>query len=178
MTEILFYLFAGIVAAGAIGVVVSRNIVRTAVYLLFALAGVAGIYFLLDAEFLAAVQLVIYVGGTLILIIFGIMLTSRTAAIHFTPTRSEATAATVIGVVLLAAMAVALSQLHVAAPQSPAQNYSVAALGSALLGDFLIPFELASVVLLVVMIGAAYLAKGRREKRQGDKTASEGIQTL
>jgi NADH:ubiquinone oxidoreductase subunit 6 (subunit J) len=158
----LFYLFAAIVAAGAIGVVASRNIVRTAVYLLFALAGIAGIYFLLDAEFLAAVQLVIYVGGTLILIIFGVMLTSRSAAIHFDPTRAEVITAIIIGSVLMTAMALALNQLP--APLAGEQAYSVAALGAALLSDFLIPFELASVVLLVVMIGAAYLAKRRKTR--------------
>jgi NADH-quinone oxidoreductase subunit J len=160
ITAVLFYLFAAVVAAGAIGVVASRNIVRTAVYLLFALAGIAGIYFLLDAEFLAAVQLVIYVGGTLILIIFGVMLTNKSPAVHFEPTRTEAIAALVIGVVLLSALILALIQLP--APPAAEQTYSVAALGAALLGDFLIPFELASVVLLVVMIGAAYLAKRRK----------------
>ena len=70
-------------------VVVSRDIVRTAVGLLFTLTGVAGLYFLLDAEFLAAVQLVIYVGGTLILIIFGVMLTSKSPFSRFEPKRGE-----------------------------------------------------------------------------------------
>src|ERR1700691_3649795 len=65
-SAILFYLFAIMAGGSAIGVVISRNIVRTAVFLLFTLAGVAGLYFLLNAEFLAAVQLVVYAGGTLI----------------------------------------------------------------------------------------------------------------
>ncbi|HWB54222.1 MAG TPA: NADH-quinone oxidoreductase subunit J [Tepidisphaeraceae bacterium] len=158
----LFYLFAAIVAAGAIGVVASRNIVRTAVYLLFALSGIAGIYFLLGAEFLAAVQLVIYVGGTLILIIFGVMLTNKSPAVHFEPAKGEVIAASVIGVILLAALVAAIHQLP--SPSAPDQAYSVASLGAALLGEFLIPFELASVVLLVVMIGAAYLAKRRKTR--------------
>ncbi|HEY1687225.1 MAG TPA: NADH-quinone oxidoreductase subunit J [Tepidisphaeraceae bacterium] len=165
MDEILFYLFAGIVAAGAIGVAASRNIIRTAVYLLFALAGVSGIYLLLGAEFLAAVQLVIYVGGTLILIIFGVMLTSTSPKMHFEPTKPEAIFAAIIGGVLLIALCAALS--HLALPSaSPSESYSIQNLGAALLGPFLLPFEMISVLLLVVMIGAAYLAKGRR--RQGD----------
>jgi NADH-quinone oxidoreductase subunit J len=65
-SAVLFYLFAALTAAASLGVVCSRNIVRTAVWLLFALIGVAGLFFLLEAEFLAAVQLVIYAGGTLI----------------------------------------------------------------------------------------------------------------
>ena len=65
--------------------VISRNIVRTAVCLLFTLVGVAGLYFLLSAEFLAAVQLVVYAGGTLILIVFGVMLTSKSPFSRFEP---------------------------------------------------------------------------------------------
>ena len=66
-----------------------RNIVRTAVCLLFTLMGVAGLYFLLNAEFLAAVQLVVYAGGTLILIIFGVMLTSKSPFSRFEPRKIE-----------------------------------------------------------------------------------------
>src|SRR6195256_3290718 len=82
---VLFYLFALISVSSAMAVVVSRNIVRTAVALLFTLLGVGGLYFLLDAEFLAAVQLVVYAGGTLILIIFGVMLTSKSPFSKFEP---------------------------------------------------------------------------------------------
>jgi NADH-quinone oxidoreductase subunit J len=177
MDSILFYLFAGIVAAGAVGVAASRNIIRTAVYLLFALAGVAGIYLLLGAEFLAAVQLVIYVGGTLILIIFGVMLTSRSSKMHFEPTLGESVIATVIGVVLLGSLCVALAHLpERAVATSP--PYSLTALGAALLGEFVIPFELISILLLVVMIGAAYLGKGRREKSADQSANSAEVQTL
>src|SRR5438874_13802058 len=100
----LFYLFALMSAASAIGVVLSRNIVRTAVCLLFTLVGVAGLYFLLEAEFLAAVQLVIYAGGTLILIIFGVMLTSKSPFAHFEPKLGEVVIAISVGIVLLAAL--------------------------------------------------------------------------
>src|ERR1041384_997263 len=85
METALFYIFGGMAGAAALGVVVSRNIVRTAVFLLFTLVGVAGLYFLLNAEFLAAVQLVVYAGGTLILIIFGVMLTSKSPFSRFEP---------------------------------------------------------------------------------------------
>src|SRR5438094_10254253 len=81
----LFYVFALMSAISAIGLVVSRNIVRTAVCLLFTLVGVAGLYFLLAAEFLAAVQLVVYAGWTLILIVFGVMLTSKSPFSRFEP---------------------------------------------------------------------------------------------
>src|SRR5215212_12263768 len=85
VSAVLFYVFALMSAASAIGVVISRNIVRTAVCLLFTLLGVGGLYFLLNAEFLAAVQLVVYAGGTLILIVFGVMLTSKSPFSRFEP---------------------------------------------------------------------------------------------
>src|SRR3972149_1566823 len=82
---VLFYVFALMSTASAICLVASRNIVQMAVALLFTLIGVGGLYFLLNAEFLAAVQLVVYAGGTLILIIFGVMLTSKSPFRRFEP---------------------------------------------------------------------------------------------
>src|SRR5215471_379046 len=108
----LFYVFAIITAAGAIGVVASRNIVRTAVCLLFTLIGVAGLYFLLAAEFLAAVQLVVYAGGTLILIIFGVMLTSKSPFSRFEPKLAEVIIAISLGSVLLFALAAGIHHAH------------------------------------------------------------------
>ncbi len=166
----LFYLFALVSAISAIGVVISRNIVRTAVALLFALIGVAGLFFLLNAEFLAAVQLVIYVGGTLILIVFGVMLTSKSPFSHFEPKSAEVIVALSLGSVLLIAlvMAIVKANFHQQMIVNPS-GYPMDKLGQALLGDFVVPFELASVLLLVVMIGAAYLAKARRRDDEIDE---------
>ena len=167
---VLFYLFALMAGGSALYVVVSRDIVRTAVGLLFTLIGVAGLYFLLDAEFLAAVQLVIYVGGTLILIVFGVMLTSKGPFSRFEPKRREVVVAMAIAAVMLTALVVAIvagrRTYFVSQPLLSPEGYPMAALGQALLGDYLVPFELVSVVLLVVMIGAAYLAKGRRRNAE------------
>src|SRR3954465_1625141 len=102
-TAVLFYLFAAMTGGSALCVVISRNIVRTAVALLFTLAGVAGMYFLLNAEFLAAVQLVVYAGGTLILIIFGVMLTSKSPFMRFEPKLGEVViGVSITGIVLVA----------------------------------------------------------------------------
>src|SRR5262245_45956863 len=158
----LFYIFALMSVLSAIAVVMSRNIVRTAVALLFTLVGVAGLYFLLHAEFLAAVQLVVYAGGTLILIIFGVMLTSKSPFSRFEPKLVEVTVAMSINLVLLIALVMAIVNAKFSRQEFQGGNYPVDKLGQALLGDFLVPFELASVLLLAVMIGAAYLAKGRR----------------
>src|SRR3954465_6540440 len=102
-TAILFYLFAGMAGGAALAVVISRNIVRTAVALLFTLTGVAGLYFLLRAEFLAAVQLVVYAGGTLILIVFGVMLTSKSPFSRFQASLGEVVVGvSITGIVLVA----------------------------------------------------------------------------
>jgi NADH-quinone oxidoreductase subunit J len=163
MSAAMFYLLAALTAGSAIGVVASRNIVRTAVLLLFTLLGVAGLYFLLHAEFLAAVQLVVYAGGTLILIIFGVMLTSKSPFSRFEPQPAEVLVAVVVGIIMLGGLVLGIMHTEFAELQIPiGDSYPVDQLGQALLGDYLLPFELASVLLLVVMIGAAYLAKGRR----------------
>jgi NADH-quinone oxidoreductase subunit J len=165
-TAVLFYLFAALAAGSALCVVASRNIVRTAVALLFTLAGVAGLYVLLSAEFLAAVQLVVYAGGTLILIVFGIMLTSKSPFSRFEPKLGEVVLAVSIGAVLLFALVMGISKTRFASDAlDTGVNYPIAQLGQVLLGDYLVPFEVISVLLLAVMIGAAYLAKHRRRER-------------
>jgi NADH-quinone oxidoreductase subunit J len=178
MNSALFCLFATASAAGAVGVVACRNIVRAAVCLLFTLAGVAGLYFLLNAEFLAAVQLVVYTGGILILIIFGVMLTSTSPFSRFEPKAGEVAVALSVATLLLTALVLVSvrtvfpGQVQAAALHAPASEplgsldavSSIDRFGQALLGEYLVPFELASVLLLVAMIGAAYLARGRRNR--------------
>lgn len=160
---VLFYIFAIMSGAAAIGVVVSRNIVRMAVWLLFTLLGVGGLYFLLNSEFLAAVQLVVYAGGTLILIIFGVMLTSKSPFSHYEAKPAEVVIAISLGAVLLISLILGIRRTTFHHQPLEPERYPVDLLGQTLLGDYLIPFELASVLLLAVMIGAAYLAKARRK---------------
>src|SRR5436190_24127266 len=163
-TAVLFYLFAAMAGGAALCVVISRNIVRTAVALLFTLASVAGLYFLLNSEFLAAVQIVVYAGGTLILIIFGVMLTSKSPFSKFEPKLGEVVLAVSIASVLLFALIMGILRTRFANNPIDFAAYPVDRLGQVLLGDYLVPFEVVSVLLLVVMIGAAYLAKARRRE--------------
>jgi NADH-quinone oxidoreductase subunit J len=166
---ILFFLFAALTVLPAFAVAFAKNIVRAAVALLFSLMGVAGLYLLLHAEFLAAVQLVVYVGGTLILMIFGIMLTSGAAPHTYRPRIAEIVWAVAIALALsfpLLTLAFRVPwNTHPLALTGPAATRpSVEDLGLALLDPhaYLLPFELLSILLLAVMIGAAYLAKSRR----------------
>ncbi|HPF38485.1 MAG TPA: NADH-quinone oxidoreductase subunit J [Phycisphaerae bacterium] len=162
MEDIAFYIFAGVSLFSALVIVFSKSVIRAAVGLLGTLGGVACLYFLADANLLGAIQLIVYAGGTLILIVFGIMLTSQSPWAAFQPTKFQAIAATIIGLILatgiirLVTMAPWKSR---AAEKLLTQSPAVKDVGESLLTTYLVPFEVASVLLLVVMIGAAYLAR-------------------
>ncbi len=160
----VFYIFAGIALGSAIGCVVSTNIVRTAVCLLGTLGGVAGLYFLLYANLLAVIQLIVYAGGTLILIIFGVMLTSKSPWMKFNPRKWEIGMAGVVALMVFFGLSSALATARLGDGNAAlSANAKVAQIGEQLLTTFLVPFEVASVLLLVVMIGAAYMARIERK---------------
>jgi NADH:ubiquinone oxidoreductase subunit 6 (subunit J) len=174
-----FLLFAGIACAFAVAVVVSPNIVRMAFYLVMSLAATAGLFFLAGADFVGAMQVLIYVGGTLVLLVFGVMLTSQDRFISMRTSRGELLTAALVGLSLLAVLVAAawsvpewrgLSRDEVAAiPLEP----TATPVGMGLLGlrvdepsksGYLLVFEIVSVHLLVVLVGAAYLARARRKR--------------
>lgn len=157
-----FYIFAGVSLFSAIAIVFSKNIVRAAVGLLGTLGGVACLYFLADANLLGVIQLIVYAGGTLILIVFGIMLTSQSPWAKFLPTKLQAIAASIVAVILtigIIRLVTAVPWKDRAADELLMKSPAVKDIGEALLTTYLVPFEVASVLLLVVMIGAAYLAR-------------------
>lgn len=164
---IAFYAFAGVAVVSCLGIAVTGNIVRMATWLFATLGSVAALYFLLAANLLGAVQLIVYAGGTLILIIFGVMLTSKSPWARFDAKRGELIAAGVVCLVLFGALAMMLTSTAwpQGDPTTPTmqENASVATIGEALLTTYLLPFEVASVLLLAVMIGAAFLARPEKE---------------
>jgi NADH:ubiquinone oxidoreductase subunit 6 (subunit J) len=163
---VMFYCFAALVCLSAIGVLVSQQIVRQALWLLGTLVGVAALYFLMYAELMAAVQLIVYAGGTLILIVFGIMLTTKNPFARIEVSKAELVTGIAAGAITVGILIAVFAQWAI--PTAPVaevaaiQQYSVAAIGRVLLSKYLIPFEVAGVLLLIVMIAAAYMAKGRR----------------
>lgn len=162
LEAVLFYLVGGLAAASALGCVLSANIVRMAVWLFGALGAVAILYFLMAATFLAAIQLIVYAGGTLIVIIFGVMLTSKSPWVKFVPGRIELIAGALICAMLFLGLGFVLLQTDWGKAKA-AGSFEVAEIGRQLLTTYLVPFELASVLLLAVMIGAAYLARVERK---------------
>lgn len=159
---IIFYAFAVITLGGGAVVVFSRNIVHSAFALLFAFFGVAGLYVLLMADFLAITQLMIYVGGILVLILFGVMLTSQVLDVQI-KTGTIQTFPAVLAVSALAGTLVGIFwSTDWKTTAAPPMEATAAKIGEMLLTSYLLPFEIASVVLLAALIGAAMIA--RREK--------------
>lgn len=174
-----FLLFAGIACAFAIAVVVTPNVVRMAFYLVLSLAASAGLFFLAGADFVGAMQIMIYVGGTLVLLVFGVMLTSQDRFISMKTSKNELTLAAIIGIclfIVLAASARSIPEwrgLTIEQVNEVKLEQTAAPIGMGLLGirvdgpdhsGYLLVFEIISVHLLVVLIGAAYLARARRRR--------------
>jgi NADH-quinone oxidoreductase subunit J len=201
---ILFWIIALTTALCAIATVVAQNIVRSATWLLFTLAGTSGIFFLLGADLVAAVQLLVYVGGTLVLVVFGVMLTAQGPFVNIKTSGAEWAISALVGILLMGVLAVSISSLsgdmaggQLKAPagsearkhapldnlsKDPATSSYSATIGEGFLGvgvgpahteadnktviraHYLLPFEIVSVHLLVVLIGAAYLARAKRRR--------------
>ena len=180
--SVLFLLFAGLACGFAVGVVAADNVVRMALYLVFSLGATAGLFFLAGAEFIGAMQLMIYVGGTLVLLVFGVMLTAQAPFVSIKPSSSDRTLAAVAGASLLALLLTAA--FSVDAWMAPGAGVvpapTATPLGMALIGvrvdtppsgspsgghaGYMLPFEIVSVHLLVVLVGAAYLARAKRRR--------------
>jgi len=172
LVDLIFYAFAFMTIAGAGGCAFSRNIIYSAWSLLFAFLGVAGLYVFLGADFPAVAQVLIYVGGVLVLILFAIMLTKQ---IGEDPRLTNAHLGLPVGAALAAVTVGTLAYMAVMAPWklAPARSYEPvsAALGTAFLTDFLLPFEVASVVLLAALVGAVIIA--RKEIKEHSDTVLE-----
>ena len=159
MAEYLFLFMAALVIASAFWVVFSPNLIHSAVSLLFTLFGTAGLYIFLYADFIAGTQIVIYVGGILVLIIFGVMLTSKIDS----PSIASSSANQFIGgvgafVIFVIQIAVIFNTpWNIGSVQS--RDATVAAIGKLLLTDYLLPFEIISILLLSALMGAALLSR-------------------
>lgn len=162
LQSIIFYVFAVAIVASACVVVFSKNIMHSAFSLLFTLFGIAGIYALLMADFMAVAQIMIYVGGILVLIIFGVMLTSKVTSVDLKSGPLGRTNYIVSGIVcsvLLAGLTWLFStQKWISAP-SPEVKTTINSIGTSLMTEYLLAFEVGAVVLLIALIGATLMAR-------------------
>jgi NADH-quinone oxidoreductase subunit J len=158
----VFWVFATLTLSSAAVVVLSRTLIYSAFALLFTFFGVAGLYVLLGADFLAATQLLIYVGGILVLLLFGVMLTHKIYDLDLrTETTQLAAGFIVAGGLFVILSAIALKTEWPGVARLPAPSTS--GIGRLFLSDYLLPFEAASVLLLVALMGAAMIVRRRRD---------------
>jgi NADH-quinone oxidoreductase subunit J len=156
---ILFWLFAAMAVAGGLMAALLPRIVHAVFSLLLCFVGVTGIYALAGADFLAVTQVVVYVGGVLVLFAFGVLLTGRTALSLGDKEVKHRRSGLLFGALLAAGLVTAISgSIFRTSAATPAEG-TTEGLGRLLLGDYIILFEFASVLLLVALIGAAYLVR-------------------
>lgn len=162
IVSIVFWIMTVFTLGGAIGVVSSRRLFHSALYLILSFFGVTGYYVLLSAGFLAVVQLMVYAGAIAILILFAIMFSRRPMAAESQANRQwwlSLPLAIVLFIMLVSVVGSAVWPVNGAEPTADA----VQQLGVAFLGSYLIPFEVVSVLLSVAMVGAIILAREKTE---------------
>ena len=171
MEKIIFYFLALVMIVFAIASVTSKKMLRSVIYLLFVLCGIAGIYFLIDYNFLAAIQLTVYAGGIIVLIIFSVVLVHHIEMELEVAKRSKQI---LVGLACLVGLGVFLTTIY-AHPFNVVGNSVTTTtedIGLGLLsyetGGFILPFELISVLLLASMIGAIIIAKGKKLTDKND----------
>ncbi|WP_242084140.1 NADH-quinone oxidoreductase subunit J [Aestuariivivens sediminis] len=165
MERILFYLLALNMISFAIAAVSTRKMLRSVIYLLFVLVGVAGIFFLIDYNFLAAIQLTVYAGGIIVLIIFSVLLVHH-IELKLEMAKPKRQIATVIACLLgIGLFLTTIYSYHFNVVENNLTT-TTSDIGSKLLsygeGGFILPFEVISVLLLAAMIGAIIIAKGKK----------------
>jgi len=159
ITEAVFYLLATFTVACALGVALSNNIMYSAFALMGTLMGVAGTFVMLGADFLGVVQLLVYVGGILVLTIFAVMLTHRIADVNV----SNRAVGRPLAVLLVGAIGWWMIKVGTAASwvvkESGTPEPTTYGIGTAFLTDYVLPYEIASLVLLVALIGAVVVSR-------------------
>jgi NADH-quinone oxidoreductase subunit J len=159
MAAVAFGLVALIVVGSALGLVLKRNPIHGALFLVINLAGIAALYLTLGAEFLAAAQVIVYAGAIMVLFVFAIMvLIPGKEETGPDPRRRYRLLALPVGLVLLAELAL-IAFRSGGAPRGSGGPGGVATIGRLLFTDYLFPFELTSVLLLAAMVGVMLLAK-------------------
>jgi NADH-quinone oxidoreductase subunit J len=180
LSAIYFYACALLSVAGALGVVIAKNPIRGAMGLLLLILSVAGLFLPLQAQFLAAIQLIVYAGAIVVLFLFVIMLLGPSAR---TPSDRRGVvwrtfagglfAAAGISAIVVSARAMAGAHVRMPAPPLDNSFGGIEAIGSVLFSDALIPFELSSALLMVAVVGAIAVARGRQGTAELSKSQRE-----
>jgi NADH-quinone oxidoreductase subunit J len=161
--KIIFFVLATAIVVFSILSIASRKILRAAIHLLFVLVAMAGLYYMMNFQFLAAVQLILYAGGIVVLIIFSILLTSQINSKLDPPKKSHllSGAVTAVGGIVLAT--ITILQFAFKPSQEPAISTNMRTVGRQLLGTdvygYALPFEVISILLLAALVGSIFIAR-------------------
>jgi NADH-quinone oxidoreductase subunit J len=165
--QIMFFIFSAMIVVFSILTVTSRRILRAATFLLFVLVSTAGLYFMLRFNFLAAIQLTLYAGGIVVLIIFSILLTSQVGAKLELPGLSKKVFALIASLAGAILCIITILQYKFPETRVIAENTNIDDIGKALTNTgkygYALPFEVISILLLAAMIGSIVIAKKRKD---------------
>ena len=161
MLQVVFIILSIITLGAALAVVTSKNLFHSALFLILSFVGVAGLYILLEAGFLAAVQILVYVGAISILIIFAIMLTRRLMAKDLVQRNAQWGISGLVAVLLFAVLGFVLLRVNWPVVEADIPYDSISILGQELMNTYVVPFEVASVLLLVALVGSIIIARER-----------------
>lgn len=156
---IIFYLFAGITALSVVGILITRNLLYAAFLLVLTFLGVAGLFVLAKAEFVAVTQILIYVGGILILLVFGIMLTNRIGGQQVLTKVSRSFVGVILSAGVFSVLFMTLQFFNSKTNVPQGDFSSINTLGIALLTEYIFIFEVIGILLLVALVGAATISR-------------------
>ncbi len=159
LEPIAFWVLAVVLLASGLAVVLTRNLFHSVLYLALALTATAGVFLSLDAEFLAAIQLLLYAGGVVTIVVFAIVVTERLVGDRITQTSRQLAAGFGIAGALLVAILAIFRRSPLTVPRPAVSGDLTRAIGQSLLTTYVLPFELLAVLFLAALVGALYFAR-------------------
>jgi NADH:ubiquinone oxidoreductase subunit 6 (subunit J) len=159
LESITFWGLAAVLVASSLAVVLTRNLFHSVLYLALSLTATAGVFLSLDAEFLAAIQLLLYAGGVVTIVVFAIVVTERLVGDRITQTSRQILTGLILSGALLVALLVVFRRGPLTVPRPAMIGDLTRAIGESLLTSYVLPFELLGVLFLVALVGALYFAR-------------------
>ena len=154
-----FWAFAIVLVGSALAVVLSKNLFHSVLWLALALTGTAGVFLLLNAEFLAGVQILLYAGGIVTVVVFAIVVTERLVGVRLSQTNRHVVRGAIAAGVFLTLILGWIRRSPDLPPPPPTEVDVTRSIGSTLLTQYVLPFELLGVLLVIALIGASYFAR-------------------
>ena len=159
ISDVAFWVLSVLLVGSALAVVLSKNLFHAVLWLALALTGTAGIFLLLNAEFLAAVQLLLYAGGIITIVVFAIVVTERLVGERLSQTNRGVVSGALVAIALLAVIVNTLMQRELPSTPLPQLSDITRLMGEQVLTTYVLPFELLALLMLVAMLGAIYFAR-------------------